>query len=293
MDNPANSETAEPQMAGADRFERWVESVSGLLDEFRTLSREASSHGGTLGMAREFFVSDLLGKFLPGALHIGSGEIIDRPGDLSNQIDIIIYRNEFPRIPSFAYTNLFFLEGVVATIEVKSQLNKRKLKNALFNCRSVKILAANGIHSCHQHEKRFPATYVFGYQGYKQRLTDLKQAISEWIRENNIDTVTELPDLICTEGCVAIKVNIGSGLDVNSIKNRLGGRWPIYLAARWNPPIRWLLYVLVWRTSAFSLTYGDQTTLRRRFSVPLNELEASAEFWYEWETENCTILSLK
>jgi len=114
-----------------DPFGTWAGSVSRLLSAYRELSGTTSDHGDVLGKAREAFVSEVLRRFLPQALHVGSGQILDGLGQLSRQVDVLIYRHDMPLLSSLADTNLYFVEGVVSTIEVKSRLDSEKLWEAL------------------------------------------------------------------------------------------------------------------------------------------------------------------
>src|SRR6476659_6317972 len=95
-----------------DYFGQWVDSVSHLLAGYRDVTNATANHGEILGKAREFFVSQILVRFLPQALHVGSGQIVDADGTLSRQIDTLIYRHDMPLLSSLAETNLYFVEGV-------------------------------------------------------------------------------------------------------------------------------------------------------------------------------------
>lgn len=113
-------------------------------------------HGTLIGDAREFFVSRILRSVLPPALHVGTGKVIASDGTQSNQIDVIIYDPQFPLMEAQPGQGLYLLEGVIATIEVKSELTGEKLRQALDNCWSV-----NRMESWTHHE---PQTYVFAFR---------------------------------------------------------------------------------------------------------------------------------
>jgi hypothetical protein len=159
-----------------DRLESALEAearLSGLFD-----------HATTTGQAREFLVARVLKTILPPIAHIGSGKVIDSLGNSSRQIDIIIYDARFP-LMRVEGGGLYFVEGVLATIEVKSIVDSRELETALENCRSVLTLGICGEHpeeaaaritfymekgalTRENAEERFhymlhPATYVFGF----------------------------------------------------------------------------------------------------------------------------------
>jgi Domain of unknown function (DUF6602) len=90
-----------------------------------------AGHPNLRGGPREWFIREFLETHLPTTLEIGQGEIIDvnspprpSPGTYRPQVDIVIYRRDVPKI-TFSRTDAAFLvEGVMATIESKSELKK-------------------------------------------------------------------------------------------------------------------------------------------------------------------------
>jgi hypothetical protein len=120
-------------------------------------------HSLHLGIPREAFVQDFLEDHLPSDLAIGSGEIIDRnsaPGAPRNQHDIVIYRNNFPRIYLGGGISAFLNEAVVATIEVKSTLDQDGVNQSVGAARAVKQLSPS-----RQGVFRPIASYVVAYAG--------------------------------------------------------------------------------------------------------------------------------
>lgn len=109
-----------------------------------------AGHPSLKGWPREWFVRDFLQTHLPSSLEIGHGEIIDRdstpdpPQDgLRNEVDIVIYRNDLPKITYSRDNTAFLCEGVLATIEVKSVLTKEELKKACLASLKHKSLRRN------------------------------------------------------------------------------------------------------------------------------------------------------
>jgi hypothetical protein len=108
----------------------------------RALRQEAEREGlfchGTLtGNGREFIVHRVLGSILPPIVHIGTGRIIDRCGRQSRQLDAVIYDPRLPHLCGAGGASLFFNEGVIATIEIKSRLTTATLAESLANCDAV------------------------------------------------------------------------------------------------------------------------------------------------------------
>jgi uncharacterized protein DUF6602 len=98
------------------------------------------------GTPREALIKQFLEGHVSSRVSIGTGEIIDaesRPRDARNQFDIVIYRNEFPRIDLGSGINAFLAESVVATIEVKSLLTEEELGKAVDAAHTAKCLKRN------------------------------------------------------------------------------------------------------------------------------------------------------
>lgn len=80
-------------------------------------------HPGEKGGIRERRVADFLSGVLPRRLAIGSGHIVNKREDISDQTDIVIYDAiDGVALPIDRYYSLFPCESVYATIEVKSKL---------------------------------------------------------------------------------------------------------------------------------------------------------------------------
>lgn len=109
------------------------------------IARIPANSGHTLhkGTPREAFIKDFLASHLSERVAIGTGEIIDansRAGQQRNQIDIIIYKRDYPKIDFGGGISGFLVESVVATIEVKSVLTKAELEKAIRAAHSIKAL---------------------------------------------------------------------------------------------------------------------------------------------------------
>jgi hypothetical protein len=110
--------------------------------------QETTGHSLHKGTPREFFVNEFLREHLSDHLAIGTGEIIDadsKPGQRRNQIDIVLYKRDYPKLAFGGGINGFLVESVVATIEVKSTLTKEELSKAYLAARNVKRLKPNTI----------------------------------------------------------------------------------------------------------------------------------------------------
>lgn len=124
-------------------------------------------------MAREFFVESILRRVLPASVVVGSGEIVDGNGTRSKQQDLLLYRNNFPIIDSPAGSHVYFAEGVLATIEVKSVLTGDELARATGNIRSVQALEPGdeGIHATDEIEGGDVSLEQWGQESMAGRLS--------------------------------------------------------------------------------------------------------------------------
>lgn len=90
-------------------------------------------HDGMAGDIRELLVDSLLKPLLRPAYAVGSGKVADARGTLSAQTDLIIHAPAL--IPPLLYSEsgpgVFPVEGVLATIEVKTKLSATEIKTAI------------------------------------------------------------------------------------------------------------------------------------------------------------------
>jgi hypothetical protein len=80
-----------------------------------------------MGNEREAFLHAFLGDVLPPHLRFGTGDATDQSGERSGQLDIVV---EYPFVPSLPLVagrspRLYLAEGIVAVVEVKSDLTKQ------------------------------------------------------------------------------------------------------------------------------------------------------------------------
>ena len=132
-------------------YNGWFDGLEAVLEAESRLSG-LLNHGPTVGQAWEFLVTRVLKTILPSGVHIGNGMVIDRQGNSSKQIDVVIYDPRFPMM-KLDGGGLYFVEGVLATIEVKSIIDTSELRGSLENCRSVLALWPHGEHP-HEAEAR-------------------------------------------------------------------------------------------------------------------------------------------
>lgn len=118
-----------------DFIEKLILAQSKVVDE--------AGHSIHKGTPREFFIREFLEKHMGERAAFSTGEIIDsdsNPSESRNQIDIIIYRPDYPKLNLGGGINVFVAESVLATIEVKSKLDEEKLKKSIKAAERIKKL---------------------------------------------------------------------------------------------------------------------------------------------------------
>lgn len=107
-----------------------------------------SGHNLHKGTPREAFIRRFLQDHLSERVAIGTGEIIDAnslPNEPRNQIDIVIYKRDYPKLDFGGGISGFLAESVVAIIEVKSLLDRDAMLQSMRTARTVKALTKNVI----------------------------------------------------------------------------------------------------------------------------------------------------
>jgi hypothetical protein len=96
-----------------------------------------AGHPNLRGGPREWFIRDFLTTHLPSNLEVGQGEIIDSnsvpnpsPGSYRPQVDIVLYRRDVPKITYSTNNTAYLAEGVIATIECKTNITRTVLGKA-------------------------------------------------------------------------------------------------------------------------------------------------------------------
>jgi hypothetical protein len=105
------------------------------------------THPGEKGRLHEHIVWDLIVKICPKKYSIGTGFIINSYGEMSSQCDIVIY-DDFHNRPLFGdmAANIYPIECVYATVEVKTNINTANFRKSLDNIKFIREMAKKGKH---------------------------------------------------------------------------------------------------------------------------------------------------
>jgi hypothetical protein len=115
--------------------------IESLKAAYRNVAIVGSSPD--IGRLREIFIQQVLRNMLPSTVEICSGVLFDAEDKRSNQQDIIIYRRDMPKLSFGEGPQFLFVEGALATIEVKSRIDEQEFNRAMDNIQSVKSLKIN------------------------------------------------------------------------------------------------------------------------------------------------------
>ena len=266
-----------------------IDSVQQWFYRFEiTLGQEAEQaglleHSSLVGSAREFIVKRVLRAILPPIVHIGSGKVVDSHRKKSRQIDIVIYDSRFPVFEIQSGIGIYPLEGVIATIEVKSTLTKRSLFEALENTLSLIQLTPGVVSTSASHWKSrakalesdgyspreamrkagfefIPASYIYAFNS-KLKAKGLSTAVNNWFRSENQPIVCDnhcavLPRVIVGGHSLGLLhdglIQIDPGQDVLSEWKKDNHSAPSHVMSFWDTKRRfgWLMIHLLHTVSS-------------------------------------------
>lgn len=155
--------------------------ISGYVAQAKAISN--IKHKLTKGQIREFFIQNLLQHFLPGYLDVASGIVMNNRGEQSKETDIIIYDTRL--LPPFLFSgnlNIFPIESVVATIEVKSFLNKPSLEKAERDATHLTETIWKNNKRLVSPDPPLPLPCLFGFDG--NRIGGMATSDNTWITKN-------------------------------------------------------------------------------------------------------------
>jgi len=145
-----------------------IKAIQNMLMQVHEGGRPLSD--ASRGVEREAFINAFLSDILTPQFRFGSGEITDQKGNRSGQLDIVI---EFPFVPSLPLISgksprLYLAEGIVAVIEVKSDIKKQwdEVFKTAEKLSQLKRNYSTGITIGPIPAEKIPL-YAVGYKGWK------------------------------------------------------------------------------------------------------------------------------
>lgn len=161
---------------------------------------------GSRGTVRENILREFLAEErLPAKYGIGSGEIVGRVRDVSNQSDIIIYdKLNGVTLLYDETTKVFPIDSVYGIIEVKSALSKTELIDCVEKIKvfkgmtpegSVTQQIGGGFSVTHARSRPFGMIFAFSLAG--NSLDSLLENLREW---ESVNPASVWPNYICILG---------------------------------------------------------------------------------------------
>lgn len=103
-------------------------------------------HNCSKGTFREQILKNFLRPFLPGCYGVSGGQAFDNTGNISKQLDVVVYDSLFSYVAPYMDDFIYFpCESVYGNIEIKSKLNKQSFEEAVENIASLKKLSRKGV----------------------------------------------------------------------------------------------------------------------------------------------------
>lgn len=167
-------------------------------------------HSATAGTVRERLIHDFLESHIPEMTSAVSGVIIDSQGRRSRQQDIVLMLKSMPRLRFNSGHDMIFHEGVVATIEVKTNVSKSVLLEISKNISSVKRLDPTSLGGVQLGELDWPMHRILhcivGYGG--SGLHDISNVLSAFPEGEKPDIYLDLTKgaLLRNEGIFSEKL---------------------------------------------------------------------------------------
>ena len=177
--------------------------------------RATFNHPGNKGISLENVFSEFLREYLPKRFEIGNGEVIDSFGNRTGQMDIVITNEDHPFTFSANGPGLFFVEGVSAFGEIKTNLTSQDLQKVLtssMKCKNLKTIHGQGsvIFSNPSNERYFDHSpfFLFAYES-QLTLDGIKETIERFCIENSCG-ITGVVDAVFIMGKGSL-INMGDG----------------------------------------------------------------------------------
>ncbi|MCX4192814.1 DUF6602 domain-containing protein [Methylophaga sp. OBS1] len=141
--NPAKRES---MADGASFLRKAFAAEEQVLSLEISLAASSIPHSATAGSINERHFIDLLKRYLPKRYEVDSATVIDSEGKTSDQIDVVIFDNQYtPTLLDQKNHRFVPAEAVYAVLEVKPKIDKAYLKYAAGKAKSVRTLRRTSV----------------------------------------------------------------------------------------------------------------------------------------------------
>ena len=178
--------------------------------------RATFAQSGNKGTSVEDLFRSFLREYLPRRLEVGHGEIVDPNKLRSKQTDVVIVNEDHPFTFTPDLPGLFFIEGVCAAAEIKTNLTSTELEKAIKNScqfKQLEIKPSKGemVHSNPSDLDRFykyPPWFLLSFES-SLTLSSIKDRIKEYVKHNTVKA-NRLMDAVFVLGSGWV-INFGDG----------------------------------------------------------------------------------
>lgn len=130
-------------MNGIMKYQQSIASeFSSIKDRVRFFINDR--HWGEDGRYKELILINYLRRILPSNVSVGTGFVKNKTGELTSQIDIIIYKSSTPRLFSEGDFVILMPESILGIVEVKSKSTCSILSNTSSGPSTIQKAEENG-----------------------------------------------------------------------------------------------------------------------------------------------------
>jgi uncharacterized protein DUF6602 len=185
------------------------------------IGRESLSHPTAKGEGSEKHWKTWLEAYLPNRYSVEKAFVLDLKGNQSDQIDLVIYDNQYSP-PIFKHGGSIFIpaESVYAVFEVKQVMNKANIEYAKKKVKSVRILqrtSAPITHAGGTYDPLPPSNIISGILTYQN---EWKPPFGDpFISAMNSNDKNENINLGCSICCGGFDIQYKEGSDISFEKS--------------------------------------------------------------------------
>ena len=114
------------------------------------MSSTSITHNGTIGEVNEQYFINIIRQYLPDRYAVDTGIVVDSEGKTSDQIDVIVFDNQYtPTLLDQQNHRFIPAESVYAIFEVKPHIDKIYMEYAGSKAESVRLLKRTSVDITH------------------------------------------------------------------------------------------------------------------------------------------------
>jgi len=181
--------------------EEFQKSITEELDTIKNRVRNliGSSHWGEEGRYKEAILRNVIKKFLPSNLSIGTGFVIKKNNgntQISSQIDIIIYDNTIPVLFSEGDFVITTYKNVKGIIEVKTKIINNQLQEIIQKAETNgKLIGKNVFNGIFSYEYEYKGDINENKDDINKNIDKIKKEVKEAEAKGYVNHISLGPDV--------------------------------------------------------------------------------------------------